>query len=54
VLLNACKIPSALRRRRTGYIDTGLGSGITYYYVVSAINDAGESPNLNQASARPK
>ena len=27
---------------------------VTYYYVVSAVNTAGESPNSNQASARPK
>ena len=38
----------------TTYLDNGLGSGITYYYVVSAVNAAGESPNSNQAGAKAK
>jgi hypothetical protein len=37
----------------TGYIDTGLTNGTTYYYVVSALNAAGESANSSQASATP-
>ena len=37
----------------TGYTNTGLTNGTTYYYVVSASNTAGESPNSNQASATP-
>ena len=37
----------------TGYIDTGLTNGATYYYVVSALNTSGESSNSNQASAIP-
>ena len=36
------------------YTDTGLTSGRTYYYVVTAVNSAGESPNSNQASATAK
>ncbi len=35
------------------YINTGLTNGRTYYYVVSAVNTAGESPNSTQASATP-
>jgi beta-glucanase (GH16 family) len=35
----------------TTYNDSGLTSGTTYYYVVSAANSAGESANSNQASA---
>jgi hypothetical protein len=37
----------------TGYIDTGLTNGTTYYYVVTALNTSGESGNSNQASATP-
>ena len=33
--------------------DTSGGAGIPYYYYVSAVNNAGESPNSNQASATP-
>jgi len=37
----------------TSYTDTGLSNGTTYYYVVSALNAAGESANSAQASAKP-
>src|ERR1700721_4075590 len=33
--------------------DTGLTNGMTYYYVVSALNAAGESANSSQANATP-
>jgi hypothetical protein len=36
------------------YNDTGLTNGTTYYYVVTAVNSAGESGNSNQASATPQ
>jgi hypothetical protein len=35
------------------YTNTGLTNGTTYYYVVSATNAQGESPNSAQASATP-
>jgi len=37
----------------TAYTDTALTDGTTYYYVVSALNAAGESANSAQASATP-
>ncbi len=37
----------------TSETDTGLTNGTKYYYVVTAVDSAGESPNSNQASATP-
>lgn len=36
-----------------GYTDTGLTNGTTYYYVVSALNNAGESSDSAEKSATP-
>jgi fibronectin type 3 domain-containing protein len=37
----------------TNYADTTVTNGTTYYYVVSAVNSAGESANSTQAGATP-
>jgi len=37
----------------TTYADTAFKTITTYYYVVSAVNSAGESANSSQASAAP-
>jgi fibronectin type 3 domain-containing protein len=37
----------------TSYTDTALTNGTTYYYVVSALDSAGESANSTQAGATP-
>jgi subtilase family serine protease len=37
----------------TSYSDTGVTSGITYYYEVTAVNVPGEGPRSNEASAAP-
>lgn len=38
----------------TNYTDVGLTNGWTYYYVVSALNLAGESANSTQAAISPR
>ena len=38
----------------TSYTDSGVVNGTTYYYVISALNSAGESGNSNQATATPQ
>jgi phosphatidylinositol-3-phosphatase len=36
------------------YTDTGLTDGTTYYYVISAVNVAGEGPNSAEVNATPQ
>jgi hypothetical protein len=38
----------------TTYTNTGLRPGVTYYYVATTVNDAGESGHSNQASAKAR
>ena len=38
----------------TSYTDAGLNNGTPYFYVVSAVNSAGESANSTQATATPE
>src|SRR4029078_2988400 len=40
-------------RPTTSFVNTGLSNGVTYYYVVSALNFNGESANSAEASAAP-
>jgi fibronectin type 3 domain-containing protein len=37
----------------TAFVDGNVANGTTYFYVVSALNAGGESPNSNQAIATP-
>lgn len=37
----------------TSFTDSGLANGVTYYYVVSAVNTQGRSPNSTEVSATP-
>ena len=37
----------------TNYVDSAVTNGMTYFYVVSAVNASGESANSSQASATP-
>ncbi|HJW08335.1 MAG TPA: putative Ig domain-containing protein [Holophagaceae bacterium] len=49
-LPNGAKVTGAL----SPYTDTGLTNGTTYYYVVTAVNAAGESAESSESSATPQ
>jgi uncharacterized repeat protein (TIGR03803 family) len=44
---------TVVSRTTTSYVNTGLTNGMTYYFVVTAVNGGGESSNSPQASATP-
>ena len=46
--------PVAANVVTTGFTDTGLANGTTYFYRVAAVNAAGISPQSAEASATPK
>jgi fibronectin type 3 domain-containing protein len=46
--------PVATGITATSYTDSGVANGTTYYYVVMAVNGAGESGDSNEASATPQ
>jgi hypothetical protein len=51
--INGGPYPSVATNATTTYTNTGLGNGITYYFVVSALGVSGESLNSSQVSATP-
>jgi hypothetical protein len=51
---NGGPYPTVISVATTNYNDIGLTNGTTYYYVVSALNLAGESTNSTQVSVTPQ
>jgi fibronectin type 3 domain-containing protein len=52
--VNGGPYTSVVTNASTGYVNTGLVNGTTYYYVVSALNAVGESADSAQVSATPQ
>ena len=46
--------PVATNVSTTGFTDTGVVNGTTYYYTVAAVNGVGVSPQSKEASATPQ
>jgi fibronectin type 3 domain-containing protein len=51
---NGGPYPNTFTTTNTSLTNTGLTSGVTYYYVASASNAQGQGPNSTQVSAVAK
>lgn len=47
-------VPFVKNIRGTSFTDTNVTNGVTYYYIVTGVNTAGESTSSNEASGTPE